>query len=308
MTAGRARLVPDARFVNLRRYHGGQQEVHSFNGKSRFSVDWGEMANSRSGESVLTRVMRVIEAFSESSPMLSVSEISQRADLPIATTHRIVGDLVAERVLVRDAQRKIALGTRLWEISQRSSHEMSLRTAALPVMTDLQSVVQSHVQLAVVNNGQVLYLERLSRPRAVGNLAHPASRLPLYLCSSGLVLLAHAPREVQEKVISEPLIRKSTESIRTGEELRTVLATTRQRGYSVADRLIQPISKGVAVPIFGEGGRVVAALSVVLPTEDDHRPVLPAMQTSARIISRLLTDRTEEPHNVWGSLASSDNR
>ena len=45
------------------------------------------MANSSAGESVITRAVRVIDAFGPGDSSLGVSEIARRADLPLATAH-----------------------------------------------------------------------------------------------------------------------------------------------------------------------------------------------------------------------------
>ena len=266
------------------------------------------MANSPSGESVISRAMRVIDAFGAEDTLLGVSEIAERADLPLATAHRIVSELVAEQVLERDSHRKIRMGTRLWEISQRASREMSLRMAALPVMEDLQALVKSHVQLAVISGGQVLYLERLSRRNAVFNLADPASRIPAYLCSVGLILLAYAPRDIQAKAAEGPFVTRTPRSIRSGDELRAIVAASRQQGYAVSYGLLQPTAKGVAVPLFGEGDNVVAALSVVIPIEADHVPIVPAVQAAARMISRELKDYHVRGDDVWHTPAAKVER
>jgi DNA-binding IclR family transcriptional regulator len=51
------------------------------------------MARSPSGESVLTRVVRLLGAFDVDTPQLSLSRLARRADLPIATAHRLAKEL-----------------------------------------------------------------------------------------------------------------------------------------------------------------------------------------------------------------------
>lgn len=257
------------------------------------------MANSSAGESVITRAVRVIDAFGPGDSSLGVSEIARRADLPLATAHRIVGELIAEGVLDRDRKKQIRMGTRLWEIAQRSSSVLGLREAALPVMEDLQAIVRSHVQLAVISEGEVLYLERLSRRGAVVNVAKIASRIPSYVCSSGLVLLAYAPEEVQQAVAAGELQRPAERSIGSAAQLRRVLAQVRKQGYSLAPGLLQPTARGVAVPISDSMDRVVAALSIVIPLESDYRRYIPAMLASARAISRGLGMHHNLGADIW---------
>ena len=51
------------------------------------------MANSGSGDSVVDRVVRLLEAFPEGSDALQLSELADRAGLPLTTAHRLVRHL-----------------------------------------------------------------------------------------------------------------------------------------------------------------------------------------------------------------------
>ncbi|GAA1626511.1 IclR family transcriptional regulator [Georgenia ruanii] len=246
------------------------------------------MARSTSGDSLLTRVMRVLEAFGPEKSSLTISEIAERANLPTGTAHRLVTEMVSFRLLERDPVRGFRIGTRMWEMSLRSAPLLGLREAALPAMENLHGVVGQHVQLAVLAEGEVLYLERLSRRGAVVNVATIASRLPTYSCSSGLVLLAHGPAELREKVLAGPFARYTPQSITDAARLRRSLAHVRRHGYGVAPGLIVASSKGVAAPIRGSDGTVVAALSIVIPLVQDHRPLIPVLFATARSISALM--------------------
>jgi DNA-binding IclR family transcriptional regulator len=55
------------------------------------------------GQSVTSRVLAVLGAFDLAHPRLSLSEISRRSGLPLATTHRLVNEIVAWRGLHRCA-------------------------------------------------------------------------------------------------------------------------------------------------------------------------------------------------------------
>ena len=75
----------------------------------------------------------------------------------------------------------------------------------MPFLEDLHAVVGHHAQLGVLDGEDVLFLERLTARDAVINYSRIAGRLPLPTSSSGLVLLAAAPPDVQERVLARPL-------------------------------------------------------------------------------------------------------
>lgn len=246
------------------------------------------MARSSSGESVLQRVVRILAAFDPDSPTLSVSQISSRARLPISTTSRLVEEMVGQGLLHREEDRRIGIGVRLWELAQRASPTLGLREAALPFMEDLHAVVGQHIQLGVLQNDQVLFVERLSAPDAVVNLTRIAGRLSLHASSSGLVLLAHAPADLQERVIHGSLPAYTDHTPTTPGALRAVLARVRTEGFVLCPGFIHPDATGIAVPVRDPHNRVIAALSVVVPNDERSRMHVPALRSAARGVQRHL--------------------
>ncbi|WP_448073635.1 IclR family transcriptional regulator [Georgenia yuyongxinii] len=260
------------------------------------------MARSTSGDSLLTRVVRVLEVFGQA-PAATVTEIAARADLPVATAHRLVGEMIGFGLLERDESRRVRMGVRLWEMSLRSHRVLGLREAARPFMEDLHSVVRQHVQISVRAGTEVLYIERLSSRGAVANIGSIAARLPIHACSPGLVLLAHAPDEVREAVLAGPLEPRTPRTPTDPVQLRRAVATVRRTGYAVAPASIDPGVKGLAVPLRDGTGAVVASLSVVIPMTQDHRPLVPAVMATGRGISRAMGAAVVDGEEVVHSTA-----
>jgi len=244
------------------------------------------MANSRSGDSMTERLVRVLETFTPIRTAQTVSEIGRRASLPVSTAHRIVGDLVDAGLLERDADNRIHVGLRLWELATRSSSTLMLRQAALPYMERVQLRLKEHTQLAVLEEDEALCIERLSAPDSGENITRIAGRLPLHASSSGLVLLAFGGQELESRVLAKPLKRLSPETITDPDELSEKLAEIRRRGYVVAPGYLSRVSTGVAVPVRDQAGAAVAALSVVLPRSANPEPAVLELQSAARGIAR----------------------
>ena len=248
------------------------------------------MPRTATGESSLTRAVRVLDAFTADEPTLSVTEIARRSALHVATASRLVGRLVEEGLLARSPDGGVRVGMRLWELASRAAPTRSLRDAAMPFLEDLHAVVGHHAQLAVRDGDEVIFLERLSARDAVINYTRIAGRLPMHISSSGVVLLASAPPEVRERVLARPLQRWTAGTITSPERLRAVLAEVRQQGYALLPGHVHEDATGVAVPVRDGMGEVVAALSVIVPNDDRAASALAVLQAAARGIGRALRE------------------
>ena len=240
------------------------------------------------GESSLARAIRIIAAFTPDETALRVSEIARRTGLHVATASRLVAELTAHGLLERGPDREVRVGVRLWELAARASPTRSLREAALPFLEDVHAVVGHHAQLGVLDGADVLFIERLSARDAVINYTRIAGRLPPHISSSGHVLLAHAPTELQERILSRGLQRYTANTITSPDALRATLAEVRRRGYALVEGHVHEDATGVAVPVRGALNEVVAALSVIVPNDGHAQAHVPVLLAAARGISRSL--------------------
>jgi DNA-binding IclR family transcriptional regulator len=246
------------------------------------------VANSPSGDSMTERLVRVLETFTPTRTVQTSAQIGRRAGLPSSTAHRIVGELVDAGLLRRDESNGISVGMRLWELGTRSSHALRLRQAAMPFMERIQARVREHTQLAILEQDEALFLERLSGPESGSNVTRIAGRLPLHASSSGLVLLAFADEALKERVLAGHLAPVTRSTIVDRGPLRRKLDEIRTAGYALAPGYIEDVSTGIAVPLRDETRRVIAALSVVLPRDAETEFALVELFRSARDIEREL--------------------
>ena len=246
------------------------------------------MARTATGESSLTRAVRVLEAFGPDDPELTVSEIARRSGLHVATASRLVAQLAAHGLLSRGEDRRVRIGMRMWELASRASPTRSLRDAAMPYLEDLHAVVGHHVQLAVPDGDEVLFLERLTARDAVINYSRIAGRLPLHISSSGHVLLAFGPPELRERVLARPLERYTAATTTSPDRLRASLEQVRRQGFALLAGHVHEDATGIAVPVRDGLGEVVAALSVIVPNDDRAVSAVPALLAAARGIGRSL--------------------
>jgi DNA-binding IclR family transcriptional regulator len=239
------------------------------------------------GEPVLDRAFRILTAFGPDRRSLSLTELSLYAGLPKASALRITRKLVEWGALERAENGEYVVGLRLLEIASLAPRGHGLRATALPYLEDLHHSTGQHVLLAVRDGHEAVLVERLSARRASQVLYRVGGRMPLHATGVGLVLLAHAPAQVQEDVLAGDLTLKPENACRSDHEVRSQLADIRQQGVGIASRQWPEPVTSVAVPITGQRGRTVAAVSVVASSEHVEAATLrPAVVAIGRAISR----------------------
>jgi DNA-binding IclR family transcriptional regulator len=239
------------------------------------------------GSSLVARVLDVLGAFDERHRRLTLTELADRAGLSPATTLRIVRRLVEHGALVRDADRAYVVGRRMWDLGMLAPLETDLREVASPFLHDLHAATRATVHLAVRDDDQALYLDRISGSVSVPVVSRVGGRLPLYSTGVGKVLLAAAPADVVHRVLQslEPF---TPYTVTASGLLRDQLARVAADGFATTREEMTFGACSVAVPVTVDG-TVVAALGVVVPDFRRHRPrLVAALAVAAAGIARSL--------------------
>lgn len=248
-------------------------------------------------DTVLDRILRMLSAFDARRRRLPVAELSHLANIPLATTYRLIGQLTKEDILTRYSDGTVGLGMRLWELAARSSPALSLRTAAMPFLDDVQAIFRQHTQLSVLDDHEVLIVERLSSRNSVVNQATVATRMPIHTVSMGLVQLAFQPSHIVDEYFA--LYPEAHQMIYPGTgEITNTLTNIRREGYAMLDGMLDDGTTGAAVPVFdkptGRNRVAIAAISVVIPDDFEQRSaVIPVLMAASRGLTRALHPVTE---------------
>jgi DNA-binding IclR family transcriptional regulator len=244
--------------------------------------------SARSGLSVTSRALALLGAFDARHRRLTLTDLAARAGLPVATAHRLVGELVAWGALARTPSGEYFVGRRLWDVGLLAPVHTGLRELASPYLHDLYGATSATVHLAVRDGLQALYVDRLSGHASVPVVSTIGSRLPLHATGVGKVLLAHAPTDVQDSVLAS-LARITPYTISQPARMRRQITAIAADGYATTMEEMTLGACSVAVPIRA-GSDVVAALGVVVPSLQprERDRLVSAMHVAARGIGRSL--------------------
>ena len=215
------------------------------------------------GESVMARAFRLLDAFGDGTPELTLEQLSARSGIARSTTHRLAGQLAAEGAL-EQSRRGWRLGTRMFELGQLVAREQRLRERALAHMQDLYAVTGETVQLAVADGGAVLYVEIIGGHRRVSSPSRRGGRMPMHCTALGKALLAFSADGGQAFLASGPVLEPRTRhTITDVAALRAELHTVRAQQLAFDREEAAPGLSCVAAPVLDpRSGEATAALSV----------------------------------------------
>ncbi len=239
-----------------------------------------------SGVGVLDKTVAVLTTL-ESGPA-SLAQLVAATGLARPTAHRIAVALERHRLVTRDSQGRFVLGPRIAELAAAAGEDRLLAVAQ-PILIKLRDLTGESAQLYRRQGDVRICIAAAERATGLRDTVPVGSALPMNAGSAAQVLLAW----------DEP--DRVSRGLRGARFTATALAQVRRRGWaaSVAEREAGVAS--VSAPVRGQGGKIIAAVSVSGPIERltrspgrlhatavverrgaDHRPAPPECVTVTR--------------------------
>jgi DNA-binding IclR family transcriptional regulator len=247
------------------------------------------------GTSVVRRAFEVLGAFDARASRLTLSQLVAHTGLPKTTVHRVALELVALGALER-RNGGYALGSRLFELGQLVPRHRRLRDAALPYMHDLFAFTRETVQLAVLEDLDVVHVEVLRARRRIG-ITSRGGRLPFHCTAPGKAMVAFSSRDVVARALASRLDPGTPRTIVDPDALRRELARIRRAGVAFDRGECERRLVSVAAPITNADGLAIAAVAVSMSHRSHTRldRVGTAVVRAAGAISNDLSARPPQP-------------
>jgi IclR family KDG regulon transcriptional repressor len=244
---------------------------------------------------VLDRAIRILSLLADGKPRTPV-EVSEGINLSPSTTFRLLTTLSYHNYLKRDERsNQYRLGLACLELAHAYADSNDLRKVALPELEALRDEVKETVHLAVLDNMEIVYLEKLTGLHAIGMMSsRVGGRAPAHCTGIGKALLAfQKPDLVRSHYKKYGLTRYTDTTIIDLDVLIKELENIHQRGYAFDKGEHENEVRCIAAPIFDLNGELVAALSIsgpsarMDPLEDNDRLIQKTKQTALDISHQL---------------------
>ncbi len=213
----------------------------------------------------LAKGLDILEALS-SVEESSLTELGRRLGVSGPTLFRILATLTARGYAAKHpVTGRYRATLKSWALGAQVVRRLTLRDVARPHLETLLAETREAPHLAVLEDDGVVVIERLEAPHPVRVDTYVGQRAPAHCSATGKAILAFRPLPPPSE--APPLARYTSATIDDPSALARELALVRQRGYAVNQEEWRRGVCAIAVPLRGEGGPVVASLSLTMPTE-----------------------------------------
>lgn len=220
---------------------------------------------------VADRALRALEELGDSPGGLGVTELGRRLRVDKSTAHRLLMTMAARGFVRLNAQtQRYQLGLRLVGLGAVAAHGVEVTDMARPVLEALRDDTGEAASLAVLSEGEVLFLAKATSPGALTVNHGVGTRLPAHGSALGKVLLAWAasrdPEQVDRIVAQRGMAPTTPRTLTDPEDLVRHLRGVATRGWALDDEEYAAGLRCMAAPVRDAAGDVVAALGISGPT------------------------------------------
>ncbi len=245
----------------------------------------------------LATALRILDHFSIREPELSLRELSEKTGLYKSRIHRLCGTLVELRFLTRMPSSSYRLGPKLMALGKIYEKSNSLITVSRPIMKELAEVSGESATLFHLDIDACLCLAReYGSSRLVFDIQEGGEHRELHASAAGRIFLAYGPRELAERVLAQPELKRFTSETTTDHDiLAQKLIDIRKRGYGINRGERELEVAAIAAPVWDHEHTLVAALGIAGPVQRFSK------DREAELISHLL----DASRKISGMLGAS---
>jgi len=225
--------------------------------------------DSKSGVQSVYRALKLLEyvCTSDDHRGVSLSELSERIGLSKPSVYRLLNTLQAFHFVSKEPETGLYRpGPGLIELAQKGLERFEIRSIALPYLEDLQKKTNETVHLAILDSGEVVYLEKRESTQTIRMYSAVGRRAPAHCTGLGKAILAFLPKDERRRILKEKGLKAYTsKTITSLFEFEAECERIRERGFAFDLGEHEKEIRCVAAPIFDHRGYPVAALSVAVP-------------------------------------------
>ncbi|MDR0780947.1 MAG: helix-turn-helix domain-containing protein [Pseudomonadales bacterium] len=244
----------------------------------------------------LARGLAVLRAFGRGKPGMTLSEIAACTELNPAVVRRCLNTLV-HLGYVGKKDKLFLLRPEVFSLGSAYIESMNLEEVVVQHLQPIRDLTGNSTAMAVLSGQEALFMVYNSTKLLARIVAGVGTRFPAYATAAGRALLAWLDKpRLNAYFASLHPIALTDRTITSKAKLKQILAEVKKQGYAAIESELDYGVASVAVPVFSEDGRVVAALSC---------STSPARQTLANMVEEALPLLRQAAHDIEIELRRS---
>jgi DNA-binding IclR family transcriptional regulator len=209
------------------------------------------------------RALDVLQCFTRQTPELTMSQISERIGINKSTVHRLLLTLERNRFVERDpATGMYRPGLRLLQMASLAQEQNSVRRIALPFLQSLCNEHRENVNLAVLDDTDVVYVDVIEGSQRVKLAAAPGQRLPAFCTASGKAILAFLPEDRLMRILEHGMPQYTATTLTSFEKFFEAVDQIRTQGFAISEQEFEDGINAIAAPICNQP---IASISIAGP-------------------------------------------
>lgn len=263
-------------------------------GRARTELEAKGPSTIKSSVASVAKALRIVEMLAEARDDLSVTELAEALRWHRSTAYRFLQSLVQSGWVSRNpANDHYRLTFRIVNLANSVVNRIDIRQVARPHLLDMVEATGFDAHLAVMGEGEVVFLDRVDCGQPAGSQFHIGRRAPAYATAVGKAMLTGLDGgQVIRLYGSGELRRYTPATIDSVDKLVRELSTVRAQGYAFDRGEHNEGVYCVGAPIRDHSGHIVAALSASGGAQRFRKVDVPALGAkviaTARQISRAL--------------------
>lgn len=217
-------------------------------------------------DKTVVKAFGVLERLVEAGRPAGITELSTASGLQKSNVHRLLSTLTALGYVRKVDVSQYEPTLRMWEIGQHVYAGFGIVRTARPHMRRLVDMTGETAHLAIFDQIEIVYLDKIESPNPVRAYTAIGDRAPAYCTASGKALLAYQEAAVIEAV-ARTIKANTPTTIKTFAALRQEMEFVRKRGFATNLGEFQPNVAGLAAPIRNGHGEVIAAVGIAGPLD-----------------------------------------
>jgi DNA-binding IclR family transcriptional regulator len=230
----------------------------------------------------------------------NLEKVARRLEVHKSTALRLLRTLHEHGLVHRQADQRYRLGARLIGLALEAVESLDVREVVHPHLAALGARTGHTVHLAVREDDQVLYIDKIESRYPVRMYSRPGRPVAITVAAVAKVLLADMPEpELRALVARLDYPRYTARSLTDAAAHLEELAVVREQGWATDLGGHEESVNCVAAPVRGPDGRAIAAVSLSAPnvvvTAGELLGLLPLVRATAEAAGDDCSGRTSPP-------------